>query len=113
MKSPNQPPISKFMTLAEGGEIWLARKTRKCAKPKTLECSKGYLKALLHFFGDIRLHQINAGSLIAYQTKRSQVVGPSAVNHELNALSQILRLALCWGVISDSYTPLGEPEWQK
>jgi integrase len=113
MTNRYQSPISKSMTLKQAGEIWLSIKLRNYTKPKTIECSKGYLKALLAFFGETRLCQINAGALVAYQAKRSKLVGPSAVNHELNALSQILRLAVCWGQISDSYKPLAERAWQK
>jgi integrase len=113
MKSIAQPKITKFMTLAEAGDIWLSGKKQKLSKPKTLECCKTQLTALLNFLGNPRLHEINAGSLVAYQTRRSEDVCPSSVNHELNALQQILRQALCWGQISDSYHPLKEPEWQK
>ena len=113
MKGPYQPPISKSMTLAQAGEVWLSLKLRNCAKPKTIECGKGHLKALLGFFGDTCLYQINAGALVAYQAKRSKSVGPSTVNHELNALSQILRQAALWGPLSDYYSPLKEPEWHK
>jgi integrase len=112
MKSIAQPKITKFMTLAEAGDIWLSGKT-KLSKPKTIESCKGQLKALRNFFGNPRLHEINAGSLVAYQEARIKTVGPSSVNHELNALQQILRHALCWGQISDSYRSLKEPEWQK
>jgi site-specific recombinase XerD len=113
VSNPSQPPIPKFMNLAQASEIWLARKAEEFKKPKTLECYRGHLKPLLLFFGEMRLRQIDAGSLIAYQTKRSTEVGPGLVNHEVNALSQILRLAVCWGPVSDSYKPLKENEWQK
>jgi hypothetical protein len=44
---------------------------------------------------------------------RSKEVGPSAANHEINALAQVMRLAGCWGRIANSYKPLKEKEWQK
>jgi len=113
MSTPLQPPIPKFLTLAQAADIWLARKVEQFKKPKTLECYRSYLRPLLAFFGDLRLRQIDVGSLVAYQTKRSKEAGPSSVNHEMNVLSQVLRLALCWGPLSDSYRPLDEPEWQK
>jgi hypothetical protein len=69
MKSIAQPKITKFMTLAEAGDIWLSGKQR-LSKPKTIECCRSYIKALLDFFGNPRLHEINAGSLVAYQTRR-------------------------------------------
>jgi integrase len=113
MTNPSQPPIPKFINFKQASEIWLARKAERFPTPKTLECYRLYLKSLLPFFGEMRLRQIDAASVIAYQTKRSHEAGPSLVNHEVNVLSQILRLAVCWGPISDSYKPLKEREWQK
>jgi integrase len=113
MTSAYQPPILKCRTLAEAGETWLTRKVQEHKKPKTIECCRSYLKALLLFFGDMRLYRIDIGSVIAYQSTRCKAVGPSAANHEINALAQIMRLAGCWGRISDSYKPLKEKEWQK
>jgi integrase len=113
MMSSYQPPILKCRTLAEAGETWLTRKVQEHKKPKTIECCRSYLKALLAFFGDMRLYEIDAGSLIAYQSTRCKEVGPSAANHELNALAQILRLGGCWGRIAGACKPLKEKEWQK
>jgi hypothetical protein len=99
--------------LAEAGELWLSGKHWKRRKPKTIECDMGYLKNLLRFFGDIPLKEIHAGSLLSYQTERSKSVGPSCINHELNALSQILKQAGLWPALKDYYAPLTEPEWKK
>lgn len=101
------------MGLREAGELWLTQKTWKRRKPKTIECSKGYLKALLIFFGDMPLGDFHPGSILAYQTERQKTVGPSCINHEVNALSQILRQAGLWAKIKDYYGPIPEPEWQK
>jgi integrase len=101
------------MGLGEAGELWLSGKHWKRRKPKTIECNQGYLKALTRFFGDIRLKDIHAGSLLAYQTERATTVGPSAVNHELNALSQMLKQAGLWVALKDHYAPLSEPLWKK
>ena len=87
--------------LVEAGELWLSGKHWKRRKPKTIECNEGYLKALTRFFGDIRLKEIHAGSLLAYQMERAKTVGPSAINHELNALSQILKQAGLWLALRD------------
>jgi integrase len=113
MMSTYQPSVLKCQTLTEAGGTWLTRKVQEHKKPKTIECCRSYLKALLAFFGDMRLYEIDAGSLIAYQSTRSKAVGPSAANHEINALAQILRQAALWGRISDAYKPLEEKEWQK
>ena len=104
---------TRSMNLEEAGKLWLTQKAWKRRKPKTLECSKGYLRSLIGFFGNAPLSEFHAGSLRAYQTARAKSAGPSAINHELNALSQILRQAKCWGGIADYYSPLKEPEWQK
>jgi integrase len=113
MTNSPQPPIPKFVNFRQASELWLARKVERFPRPKTLESYRLYLKSLLPFFGDMRLRQIDAASVLAYQMKRSHEAGPSLVNHEINVLSQILRLAVCWGPISDSYKPLKEREWQK
>jgi integrase len=105
--------ITRAMTLAEAGELWLTQKVWKRRKPKTLECCRCYLNTLVGFFGEMRLSEFHAGSLRAYQAARAKKAGPSSINHELNALAQILRLAKCWGGIADYYSPLQEPEWQK
>jgi hypothetical protein len=99
--------------LAEAGETWLTRKAQEHKKPKTIECCRSYLKAFVAFFGDMGLYQIDIGSVIAYQSTRCKEVGPSAANHKLNGLAQIMRLAGCWGRIADAYKPLKEKEWQK
>jgi integrase len=43
---------------------------------------------------------------------RSKQVGASSVNHEVNALSQILKKCGLWGPIRDYYSPLPEPAWK-
>jgi len=102
------------MCLREAGEIWLSTKRDwKRRKPKTMECNEGYLRALLRFFGDTPLQQIQPRSILAYQTARSKKAGASAVNHEVNALSQMLKKCGLWGPIRDYYSPLPEPEWKK
>jgi integrase len=108
-----EPAVTRGMGLKQAGEIWLAAKRDwKRRKPKTMECSTNYLRALLRFFGDMPLQQIQPRSILAYQTSRSKQVGASAVNHEVNALSQILKKCGLWGPIRDYYSPLPEPAWK-
>ncbi len=113
MSSTAQLMIFKFMTVTQAGQVWLTRKIQEHAKPKTIECCRAYLNPLTAFFGDTRLYQIDAGAVVAYQAARQKCVGPSAINHEINALGQITRLAGCWGRIADTYKPLKEKEWEK
>lgn len=110
-------------SLSAAAALWLSGKIARRLRPKTLECCQGHIRALLLFFGDMPLADFHAGSLRAYQLARSagtgcfardgipRPAGPSAVNHELNALGQILRRAGLWDHIRDYYAPLAEPEW--
>jgi Phage integrase, N-terminal SAM-like domain len=106
-----EPAVTPGMSLRQAGKIWLAAKRDwKRRKPKTLECSTNYLRALLRFFEDTPLREIQPRSILAYQTARSKQVGASSVNHEVNALSQILKKCGLWGPIRDYYSPLPEPK---
>jgi integrase len=108
-----EPAVTPGMSIREAGEIWLAAKRDwKRRKPKTLECSTNYLRALLRFFGDTQLREIQPRSILAYQATRSKQVGASSVNHEVNALSQILKRCGLWSPIRDYYSPLPEPVWK-
>ena len=113
------------LSLFAASEVWLAGKRAKGMLPKTLECCELQVRALKRFFQDMPLKDFDAGSLKAYQIARTQgvgvfasetgaaqPVGASAVNHELNALSQILRKADLWKDIRDFYAPLKDTEWK-
>lgn len=121
--SPNARSISPAMTLFEACGVWLEGKLSKGRSPKTIECCQGQVRALKRFFGDIPLAGFNDGSFSAYQSIRRagtgafadaegapHPVGVSAVNHELNALQQMLRRAGLWAAIGDFYSPLKEEE---
>lgn len=111
MEAQKKPTAN--LRLAAAGAAWLSSKEWRRRKPRTLEASRCYLAGLLRFFGDIPLKEIRPGSLLAFQTARSKEVGPSYINHELNALAQILKQAGLWAKLKDFYAPLPEPEWQK
>lgn len=109
------------LSLFAAADVWLAGKISKCLRPKTIECCQGQLHALKKFFGDMPLADFHAGSFKAYQLARTQGMGvfaengpagSSCVNHELNALQQILRRAGLWTAIADYYSPLKEPDWK-
>lgn len=99
--------------LIEAGNVWLSQKEWKRRKPRTLEAARCYLHSLIEFFGDMPLREFRPGSLLAYQTERAKSVGASYINHELNALSQMLKQAGFWEKLKPYYAPLKEPEWQK
>ena len=109
------------LSLFAAAEIWFAGKVSRCLRPKTIECCQGQLHALKKFFGDMPLADFHAGSFKAYQRSRTEgtgvfeengPAGASCVNHELNALQQILRKAGLWTAIADYYAPLKEPDWK-
>jgi integrase len=102
----------RYMALVSALDVWMESKRRKNHTPKHLECCAGYKKKLLEFFGDAKLTDISSGSLVSYQKWRSETAGASAINHELNALTQILRRAGLWKEITDDYAPLKERDWQ-
>lgn len=101
------------MDLNEAGELWLSGKTDRRLKPRTLEANRGYLKHLKEFFGEMKLKDMHAGNFLAYQHERAKTSGVSAINHELNALAQMLKRAGLWDKIKYHYAPLREPEWQR
>lgn len=102
------------MDLEEAGALWLSSKIDRRLKPRSIEADRGYLKHLKEFLGpQMLLKDMHAGSFLAYQTKRSKTAGVSAINHELNALAQMLRRAGLWEKIKYHYAPLREPDWQK
>jgi integrase len=104
------PDTLREMPVCAAGEIWLeSRKLNRSSK--TIECNRGYLKHLAKFFGDRRLKDVHVGLLRQYQAERSRVAGPSAINHELNALAQILAMAELWDPIGRQYRVLPEPKW--
>jgi len=109
-------------------ELWMEiRRQRRSLKARTHETSDGYIDALGRFFGVIRLCDITAGHLKAYQIARASnlittvdggevrpwkhAAGHSIINHELSTLGQILQHCRLWERIRPYYSPLGIPTW--
>ncbi len=101
------------MSLGEAGELWLSGKTDRRLKPRTLEANENYLKRLKEFFGNVMLTDIHAGSFLAYQEFRKETAGVSSINHELNALSQMMKRAGLWEPIKYHYRTLKDTEWKQ
>jgi integrase len=87
-----------------------------------------YIAALMPFFGEMRLAEIDIGNIAEYQTRRQEEVrlhrrhkasnvnghpkdhdGASLINHELSCLGQILQRAGMWKAVSEFYEPLPLP----
>lgn len=115
------------LSFAEACVYWAARRIQATGiKPGTHECDDAYMKALARFFGQMRLRDISAGHLRAYQGARAKNLlrgehgdfkpwkrqaGNSTINHELGLLSRILSHCRLWKNLKEYYFPLPMPKW--
>jgi integrase len=117
--------FSRF-TFNRASELWMELRGRGHLKARTHESNRGYLDALARFFGEIRLCDITAGHLRAYQIARTdnsldvsgarttpwkRGAGHSIINHELSCLARILKHARLWVKLQPYYFPLAIPKW--
>ena len=109
--------IPKFaeMPFPEAAQLWLAsRKHISSGEHSTRFMYETYIKSLTFFFGNTALDKITAAKMAEYQVARSgglvpgrpRKAGSSIVNHEMNALQQILTRAGLWAPIAPWYEPL-------
>lgn len=76
-----------------------------------------HFKTLAKFFGGLTLSQIEIGHIEEYRNQRKagtlpghpRQCGPSIINHEVNALQQLMVRAGQWQRIADWYEPLPSP----
>src|SRR5579872_2584902 len=95
-----------FKSAADG---WL--ETRKpYLSPKTIHEYELNIKTLSAFFGEVRLPEITADMLRAYQRIRLTQCGPFAINHECSVLQQMLKRIGKWPEIAPDYQPLPLPK---
>ncbi|HTV07822.1 MAG TPA: tyrosine-type recombinase/integrase [Candidatus Aquilonibacter sp.] len=106
------------MLFPVAAERWTEWK-RPYVLPRTTEAHLTYIQALNRFFFGLPLNEIKPGHLREYQRMRQsnadklwkRVAGPSAINHELNVLAQILEYAGLWQAIKPYYHPMRMPRW--
>jgi len=101
----------RTLPFEEAAEQWIEVKKLHTKKARTIEMYEWYIRNLEKHFGGTLLSQIHIGHLLEYQRQRRLSVGASCVNHELNTLSQILKLAELWDLIEKHYKPLPLPNW--
>src|SRR5262249_7945361 len=91
----------QFRTLLfeDAAHQWLDIKRLHSKKPRTVEMYAWYIRNLQKGFGGLLLSQIHIGHFLEYQRQRRLSAGPSCVNHELNTLTQILKMAELWDLI--------------
>src|SRR6185437_5793086 len=104
-------PLSSRTTIAQACAAYLERRALYI-KPRSIENYKSHFRSLTCFFGPgKRLESFHEGDLREYQHWRSTArdgrrsVGSSCINHELNALAQVLALADLWHSINKYYEP--------
>ena len=70
---------------------------------KTASLYKQYLRGLNAHFGELRLQDITIHVILSYRSKRQSRAGAGLINHEINAVAQILALAGQWKRIAPYY----------
>ncbi len=110
-------PLAEYTTLGRAFEIYLQRRHLQL-KPRTIENYRFHFRYLVKFFGTERpLSSLHEGHFRDYQKWRCTEgegrgrAGASCINHELNALAQVLALADLWHPISKYYERLPESNW--
>lgn len=120
---------SKFqmLTLAEAEPVFLAYK-RTRVKPETMVCYEMYFRHLRVHFAEKHLYDISITDIQEYQALRLRAMikpppvpghtkskrgrqptyraGASLINHEINALAQMLKKADQWDRIAEWYSPV-------
>ncbi len=90
------------LSFAEGWQIWYRGKAQEIG-PKTQNCYREYERALSPFFGALRLRDITLQHIIVYREERKKTAGPNLINHEINALAQLLQQVDLWNPIRKLY----------
>lgn len=119
-----QPAEFGALRFSMAASLWLSEHKLYIAE-RTVADYAFYFRSLNRFFGELPLREIHIGHIQEYQKQRSEKVyiqtldgkrkkvagaGPSVVNHEVNALSQVLARAGLWVEIERFYKPLPLPK---
>ncbi|HMC32708.1 MAG TPA: tyrosine-type recombinase/integrase [Candidatus Angelobacter sp.] len=101
----------RTLPFEEAAGHWLEIKKLHSKKPRTIEMYEWYIRNLQKFFSGVLLSQMHIGHFLEYQRQRRLSAGPSCINHELNTLAQILKMADLWDLIEKHYKALPVPNW--
>ena len=100
------------MLFPKAGSSWL--QTRKSyISAKSFHEYELNISTLAKFFGEMRLGEITADQISAYQQMRLGQCGPFSINHECGVLQQMLKRAGQWFSIEPHYQPLPVPKEQR
>lgn len=97
--------LTPDMTFRVAASEWLRQRAAEVS-PKTATQYRCMIRKLTLRFGDIQLRSVDLDMINSYQKHRSKSVGPSAINHEINSLAQVLNDAGLWEDIKPSYHSL-------
>lgn len=95
--------------LQEAGALFLRQQRERC-RPKTIDSNQCHIRRLVEFFGNLPLGQFTIAHFEHYQSARGVKCGASAINHELNTLSRMLKRVDLWYPIKKNYTQLKDRE---
>jgi integrase len=111
------PPFSARFTLEQASIKYLERR-KSYLKTRSFGAYQYHFRTLQAFYGPQKqLFSFHEQDFREYQKWRTRPdagrgkAGPSLINHELGALSQVLALADLWHPISKYYERLPEPTW--
>lgn len=101
------------MPFSEAMKHWLDSRER-VLKGRTPALYRHQINILERFFVDMKPDDIHVGHMIAYQEARlinadgrwKRIAGPSAINHELSLVQQLLKRAGLWSRIAGLYRRL-------
>ena len=99
----------KDMPFPQAAEVWLATKTPYIST-KTFHEYELNIRTLSNFFPSIKLKEIGADQIRAFQKYRGEQCGPFSVNHECSVLQQMLKRVGLWHFVSHHYEPLPLPK---
>lgn len=97
------------LLFSQAAENWLETR-RPYIGVRTQADYSNYIKTLGSFFGEMRLPEIDADHIRAYQKMRMARAGASAINHECSVLQQMLKRIGHWATIQSDYQPLKLPK---
>jgi len=107
----------KAISFLAAAEAWQQVKNQEVSAG-TARHYEACLRPLRAFFGEMSLRDIHIGHITAYRKQRMEPrvvedrvysVGPSHINQEISALSQILDRAGLWAPIARTYKPMRKP----
>ncbi len=114
MDAASLPDPLRVSNLAElpfrrAAEAWLESR-KPYISPKTRHEYTLNIKTLAKYFAELKLPEITADEIRAYQRMRMLTVGASTINHECSVIQQMLKRIGRWPEIASDYQPLPLPK---